>query len=90
MGTARGVRDADMGVRRATDAAQYVSGVERIRRDRLDVHRAARHYGIGAAVLGKLSAKQGTIALVIAGLTLAAVAVGVLRRRRSPPGGEQR
>ena len=47
-------------------------------------------YGIGAAVLGKLSAKQGTIALVIAGLTLAAVAVGVLRRRRSPPSGEQR
>ena len=46
-------------------------------------------YGIGAAVLGKLSARQGTIALVIAGLTLAAVAVGVLRRRRSRPSGEQ-
>lgn len=46
-------------------------------------------YGIGAAVLGKLSAKQGTIALVIAGVTLAAVALGVLRRRRSPPSGEQ-
>ena len=46
-------------------------------------------YGIGAAVLNKLSAKHGMIALAIAGLTLAAVVVEVLRRRRSRPSGEQ-
>ena len=45
-------------------------------------------YGIGAAVLGRLSARRGTIALVIAGLTLAALATAALRRRRSPRSGE--
>ena len=40
-------------------------------------------YGIGAAVLGQLSAKRGTIALAIATLTLIAVTVGVIRHRRS-------
>jgi membrane protein DedA with SNARE-associated domain len=46
-------------------------------------------YGIGAAVLGRLSARRGTIALAIAALTLAALAAAVLRRRRSPPNGQQ-
>ena len=46
-------------------------------------------YGIGAAVLGRLSARRGTIALVVAALTLAALAAAVLRRRRSPPNGPQ-
>ena len=46
-------------------------------------------YGIGAAVLGRLSARRGTIALAIAALVLAALAAAVLRRRRSPPNGEQ-
>ena len=47
-------------------------------------------YGIGAAVLGTLSARRGTIALVIAGLTLAALATAALGRRRSPRSGEHR
>ncbi len=46
-------------------------------------------YGIGAAVLGRLSARRGTIALAIAALVLAALAAAVLRRRRSRPNGEQ-
>ena len=46
-------------------------------------------YGIGAAVLGRLSARRGTIALAIAALVLAALAAAVLRRRRSPPNGQQ-
>ena len=46
-------------------------------------------YGIGTAVLGRLSARRGTIALAIAALVLAALAAAVLRRRRSPPNGEQ-
>ncbi len=45
-------------------------------------------HGIGAAVLGRLSAKRGTVALVIAGLTLAALAAGAIRHRRSPSSGE--
>ncbi len=46
-------------------------------------------HGIGAAVLGRLSARRGTVALVIAGLTLAALAAGAIRHRRSPSSGEQ-
>ena len=42
-------------------------------------------YGIGTAVLGQLSARRGTIALAVAGLTLIAIAVAVVRRHRSPP-----
>jgi membrane protein DedA with SNARE-associated domain len=47
-------------------------------------------YGIGAAVLGRLSAKRGTIAIAIAALVLGTVATAVLRRRRSPPNGDQK
>ena len=46
-------------------------------------------YGIGAAVLGRLSARRGTIALAVAALTLAALAAAFVRRRRSPPNGHQ-
>jgi membrane protein DedA with SNARE-associated domain len=47
-------------------------------------------YGIGTAVLGRLSTSRRTIALAIALLTLAVVAVVLLRRRRSPRNGEQK
>jgi membrane protein DedA with SNARE-associated domain len=45
-------------------------------------------YGIGSAILGQLSARRGTIALVVAALTLTATAVAIHRRHRTPPGGE--
>jgi membrane protein DedA with SNARE-associated domain len=46
-------------------------------------------YGIGAAVLGQLSARRGTIALAVATVALTAIAVAVLRHHRSLPDGEQ-
>ena len=46
-------------------------------------------YGIGTAILGQLSARRGTIALAVAAVTLATVAIGILRHRRSPPTEEQ-
>jgi membrane protein DedA with SNARE-associated domain len=46
-------------------------------------------YGIGTAALGQLSARRGTIALSVAGVTLIVIAVAVLRCRRSRPNGEQ-
>jgi hypothetical protein len=42
-------------------------------------------YGIGAGVLGQLSAKRGTIALAVAAVTLITVTVGAVRHRRSIP-----
>jgi membrane-associated protein len=47
-------------------------------------------YGIGAAVLGQLSAKRGTIALGVAALTLIIVTVGAVRHRRSIPARQNR
>ena len=46
-------------------------------------------YGIGSAVLGQLSARRGTIALVVAALTLTAIVIAIRRRHGPPPpGGE--
>ena len=47
-------------------------------------------YGIGTAVLGQLPARRGKIALAVAAITLTAIAVAVLRRRRALPNGEQK
>lgn len=44
-------------------------------------------YGIGAAVIGQLSARRGTLALAAAALTLVVVAVMVRRRQRPPDSG---
>ena len=46
-------------------------------------------YGIGAAVLGQLSARRGTIALAVAAVALTAIAVAVQRHHRSLSRGEQ-
>jgi membrane protein DedA with SNARE-associated domain len=68
------------------NAAPRVPGMERARRARFDVHRTLGAYGIGAAVIGQLSAKRGTRALAVAAFALVAVAIAIRRKRSDADG----
>ena len=97
MGTPRGVRNPYLGLGSDEDAAERVSGVERAGGAGVTWIAALAAYGIGAALLGQLSAKRGEIALAIAAVALGMLATAVRIRHRSiaaprrepPPGGAE-